>query len=79
MKIEFTIKGVTLNEWDMYDIKRYYEAACTAERILGEHDIPESAALQLGYEVRKLMAEYGGDEDDTINEIMNTRKDLWQC
>ena len=79
MKIEFTIKGVTLNEWDMLDVKRYYEAACTANRILDmEYNISDDAALQLGYQVRLLMAERGSSESDAIDEIMNTRKDLWQ-
>ena len=71
MEIKYEIKGVTLTEWDMYDIKKYYEAACTAEYIMENHDITdEDKALKLGYEVRRLMDKYGYYEEEAINEVM---------
>lgn len=65
MKIEYTIKGVTLNECEMYEIKNYYEALCTAEYIFENYNVTEEQAIKLGYEVRRLMEKYGGDEEDT--------------
>ena len=58
MKIEYEIKGITLNEYEMYDIKTYYDAACTAEYIMDNHDVTEEEAMKLGYEVRRLMNKY---------------------
>jgi hypothetical protein len=70
MKIEYTIKGITLNEFEMYDIKKFYEAHCTAEYIFENYDVTEEKAIKLGYEVRRLMDKYGGDEEDAIYEAM---------
>lgn len=62
MKIEYTIKGVVLNEYEMYEIKNTYEVLCTAEYILETYEVTEEEAAKLGYEVRRLMNNYGGDE-----------------
>lgn len=70
MKIEYTIKGITLNEYEMYDIKKFYEAHCTAEYIFENYNVTEEEAIELGYEVRRLMDKYGGDEEDAIYETM---------
>ena len=70
MKIEYTIKGITLNEYEMYDIMKFYEAHCSAEYILGNYNVTEEQAIKLGYEVRRLMDKYGGDEEDSIYEAM---------
>jgi hypothetical protein len=70
MKIEYTIKGITLNEYEMYDIKKFYEAHCSAEYILENYKVTEEQAIELGYEVRRLMDKYGGDEEDAIYEAM---------
>ena len=72
MKIEYEIKGITLNVWEMYDIHRYYQAACTTEYIMDNYDITdEDEALQLGYRVRNLMEDYGYDEEEAIEHIMS--------
>lgn len=73
MKIEYEIKGITLTEWEMYDIKTYYEAACTAEYIMENYDVTEEEAMRLGHEVRRLMNKYGGEEEDVICEVMKAR------
>ena len=70
MKIEYTIKGITLNEYEMYDIMKFYEAHCSAEYILDNYNVTEEQAIELGYEVRRLMDKYGGDEEDAIYEAM---------
>lgn len=66
MKFAYEIKGITLNEYDMYDIKIYYEAHCTAEFILDNYIVTEEQAIELGYETRRLMNKHGGDEEETI-------------
>lgn len=66
MKIEYQIKGVVLDAYEMYEIKNTYEALCTAEYILENYKVSETQAVQLGYETRRLMNKYGGDEEDTI-------------
>lgn len=73
MKFAYEIKGVTLNEYDMYDIKKYYEAHCTAEYIADNYDVTEEEAVKLGYEVRRLMDKYGSEEEDAIYEVMKER------
>lgn len=73
MKIEYEIKGITLTAQDMYDIKKYYEAACTAEYIMENYNVTEDEAMELGYEVRRLMDKYGGEEEDVIYEVMKER------
>jgi hypothetical protein len=70
MKIEYTIKGITLNEYEMYDIKKFYEAHCSAEYIFENYKVTEEEAIELGYEVRRLMDKYGGDEEDANYEAM---------
>ena len=74
MKIEYEIKGITLNEYDMYDIKEFYEAHCTAEYIADNYDVTDDEAVKLGYEVRRIMNKYGGEEDDVIREVMKNRE-----
>ena len=74
MKIEYEIKGITLNEYDMYDIKKYYEAACSAEYIMDNYDVTEAEAMKLGERVRRLMDRYGGTEEDAIYEVMRSRE-----
>lgn len=73
MKIEYEIKGIKLTEWEMYDIKTYYEAACTAEYIMENYDVTEEEAMELGHEVRRLMNKYGGEEEDVVYEVMKER------
>lgn len=73
MEIKYEIKGITLNEFDMYDIKKYYEAACTAEYIMDNYDVTEEEAMKLGWEVRRLMDNYGGTEEDLVYEVMENR------
>lgn len=75
MKIEYEIKGITLNEYDMYDIKEFYEAHCTAEYIAENYDVADEEAVKLGYEVRRIMNKYGGDEDDIVREVMKNREE----
>lgn len=74
MKIEYAIKGITLTEWDMYDIKNFYEAHCTAEYILENYDVTEKKAIELGYEVRRLMDKYGYDEEEAIEQVISDNK-----
>lgn len=71
MSIEYKVKGVVLNEHDIKDIHSYYEAACTAEYIRETHDMDEERALELGYEVRRLMNKYDYDEGKAISEVLN--------
>ena len=72
MTIEYKIKGITLNDYDLMEINRYYEAACTAEYILDTY--PEiktkEEAMELGYAVRELMDKYGYNEEEAVNEVM---------
>lgn len=70
MKIEYKIKGITLDVMEMHKIKEYYEAYCTAEYIVENYDISECDAIQLGYEVRRRMDKYGGKEEDVINDVV---------
>ena len=71
MEIKYEIKGVTLNVSDLMELHHYYEAACTAEYLMENYDIPdEDEAMNLGYEVRRLMNKYDYDEETAIDEVM---------
>ena len=72
MKMQYEIKGVTLDANDIVEIHHYYEAACTAEYLMENYDIEdEDDALHLGYEVRRLMDKYDWDEETAIDEVMS--------
>lgn len=74
MKIEFKIKGITLNVNDLVVINQYYEAACTAEYIMENYNITdENEAMQLGYDVHNLIGKYGYDEEEAIYEVIKRR------
>ena len=71
MKIEYEIKGITLDVWDLINIHRYYEAACTAEFVMENYEVSdEDQALQIGYDVRRLMDRYDCSELEAIDKIM---------
>lgn len=71
MKIQYEIKGITLDMNDLISIHNYYEAACTAEYLMDNYGIAEeSEALQLGYDVRREMDKYGCAEKDAIYAVM---------
>ena len=77
MTIQYTIKGVTLDVHDLIELHEYYEAACTAEYLMENHDISdESTAIHLGYEVRRLMDKYGYDELTAIDEVLRKENAL---
>lgn len=62
----FTYNGLTMEE--MLPIHQYYEAACTAEYIMENHeDIDEERAIKMGYAVRELMDKYDYDEEEAID------------
>ena len=72
MEFKYKIKGITLNECDMYEIKEYYEAHCTAEYIADNYDVTDEEAVKLGYEVCRLMNRYGYTEEEAIYEVMKS-------
>ena len=71
MEIKYEIKGITLDVGDLVDIHRYYEAACTAEFVMENYEVSdEDQALQIGYDVRRLMDKYDYSELEAIDKIM---------
>ena len=76
MDIKYEIKGITLNMYDLIEIHKYYEAACTAEYLMDNYDIAEELeALELGYEVRELIDRYGYDEEEASEKVMSKREE----
>ena len=73
MKFAYEIKGITIDEYDMYEIKKYYEAHCTAEYIAENYGVTDEEAIELGYQVRRLMDKYDSTEEDAIYEVMKER------
>lgn len=74
MKIEYEIKGVTLNSFDMVQIREYFAAACTAEYVqdnFHDYNLSDEESLKIGYKVRELMDDYGYDEDDAIDTVIS--------
>jgi hypothetical protein len=74
MKIKYEIKGVTLDEFDMQRIKEYYEVHCTAEYLMDNYELTEEEAVELGYDVRRLMFKYGYNEEEAIEQVMEGKE-----
>ena len=72
---EFTIHDgskILLNMSDMCQITETYQALCTAEYLMDNHNIEdEEKAVSIAYEVRRLMDKYGYDEDFAITEALS--------
>ena len=75
MKIEYKIKGITLDESELCEIHSYYEIDCTAEYLLDNYDMDEENAIETATEVRRLMNKYGYDEEDAISEVLAQEDD----
>ena len=73
MIISYEIKGITLNEDELYCINQYYEAACTDEYIAENYGFDEELALKLGYKIRKKMDKYGYDEEEAIKVVFEEK------
>ena len=72
MNIEYEINGIKLTGSDMCNIDKYYEAACSAEYIQDNYELAklsDELALELGYDVRRLMDKYNYCEDEAISQI----------
>ncbi len=74
MNIEYEIKGITLNRDDMLDIKKFYEARLTAEYLLENYKVTEETAIELGYEVRRMMDKYCCSETMAIYDVISDRE-----
>lgn len=55
---------------DLISIKRYYEAACTAEYLEESYGIDTERALAFGYEARRLMNKYEYSETEAIEKLL---------
>ena len=66
MTIEYKTKGVTLNVDELREIHLYYEAAMTAEYICENYGVDEGRAMEIGYEIRRLMNKYNYNENEAI-------------
>lgn len=74
MKIEYEIKGVTLDENDLVKINEYYTAACSAEYLLENYSQvkTEEQAMRLGFEVRRKMRNHGLTEEEAIDAVLKS-------
>ena len=72
MVIEYKVRDITLNQSEIAEIDKYYEAACTANYVLDNYPEvrTEGLAMEIGYEVRRKMNKYGYDEAEAIEEVM---------
>ena len=74
MKFEYKIKGITLNENEMRDIKQSYEILSTAEYILENYDLTGKDEMTLAYEIRRYMDKNDVTESEAIREILGEVK-----
>lgn len=79
MKIEYTIRGITLRASELTEISRYYAAACTAEFVMENFPeiTDERKALQIGHAVRELMDKYNCTEGDAIRHAKSKQPALF--
>ena len=73
MKIEYKIKGITLDESDLSQICEYYRIASVAQYISDAYGCSDNRAISLANKVRKLMDKYGLSEDQAIGEVISWR------
>lgn len=74
MKIEFTIKGITLDAYDLMKINQYYRTACIAEYLIENYKFSEERAMKVGSLVRDYMDKYNIEEDTAIEKILKEGK-----
>lgn len=70
-KFEYEFNGMVLSMEDMSEINSYYEAASTAEYLMDNYGFDKDDALDKGYEVRRLMDDFGYYEEEAIEEIID--------
>lgn len=68
-----SVNGVKLEVNDLIRLSAFYEASCTAEYLHENYGIEEDVALELGYEVREMMAATDMSEVDSIDEVFANR------
>ena len=65
--MEYAIKGVVLDAYDLVAINEYYRVACIAEYIHNNYRVDEKTAMKLGADVIWMMDKYGYSEADAIS------------
>lgn len=72
IKIEYKIKGITLNVHDLVEINNYYRIATIAEYLLDNYSKikNEEEAMKIAYKVNRTMDRYQLSEEDAVAEIM---------
>lgn len=72
MKIEYKIKGVTLDVYDLVEINEYFKTASTAEYLLDNYKCiaDETQAMRLAAKVRRYMDKFCMSESDAIYDVM---------
>ena len=72
IKIEYKIKGITLNVHDLVEINNYYRIATIAEYLLDNYSEikSENEAIKIASKVEKLKDKYQLSEESAIAEVM---------
>ena len=75
MKLEYEVKGVTLDEKDIINIHEYYKNYSMAEYLVAVHKVDESKAFEYAAGVLHLIEQHGYEEADAITKILKKETD----
>lgn len=70
-----SVNGIELDVFTLGELNRFYEASCTAEYIKDSDKkglLTNEQAMEAGYETRRFMDKYGYEEDEAIDEAMDS-------
>lgn len=70
MKIEYQIKGVILNDDEVYQVHDYFERVILAEYMIELFDLSDEVALTLAGEVRQFILDKDYPELDAIHAVV---------
>lgn len=71
---------VELDDVDMYNVHKYYEAQLTAEYLKENHeDWSENKVEVIAWETRRLMFEYDYDEDEAISYAIDWYEETYEA
>lgn len=70
MKLEYKIKGVTLDEKDILEVHEFYKQYVVAEYIMENYKASEETAWLIAADVIHYRDEHGYSEDEAIREAL---------
>lgn len=75
MKLEYEVKGVTLEAREIVAVHEYYKNYTMAEYLNANYNVDEDKAFKYAPVILHLIEEHGYTEYDAIQKILNEEKE----